>query len=89
MYGYIASHANGTTLVLSDGRVFEQRDTPGGSPEWYLVEEDVEIEAWTEAASSSWDADWTMLQDEDEIRQRFPMAEAARYYFGEPPRNRR
>ena len=82
MYGYIASHNQGQTLVLSDGRVFERRNT-----EWYLIEKGVDVDAYTTAATEEWDADWTELQD-NEISQHIDLNEAASYYIGEPPRNR-
>ena len=79
MYGYIASHNQGRTLVLSDGRVFEER-----RGEWYLFEEGVAIEDYAIAAANEWDADWTEI-DEEEI---FQHIDAERdYYIGEPPRN--
>jgi hypothetical protein len=87
MYAYIASHNYGATLVLDDGRVFEQRDQPGGSSEWYLTEEGVDIDAWTDQAAQEWDADWRELSDE-EIAEHIDLEEAANYYVGEPPRSR-
>lgn len=87
MHGYIASHNYGRTLVLADGRVFERREQPGGAGEWYLSEEDVDIEAYAIEAQEEWDADWTELQDEGEFP--FDLEEAAGYHIGEPPRSRR
>lgn len=89
MYGYIADHNYGTTLVLSDGRVFEQREQPGGDNEWYLSEEGVNIEAFALEATEQWSADWRMLDNEEEISERIDLEKADDYYVGEPPRNRR
>lgn len=86
MYGYIASHNDGRTLVLDDGRVFEFCQQPNGD-QWYLAQEGVDIEAFATEAQEKWNADWTELQDEAEIREHIDLDEAANYYVGEPPRN--
>lgn len=88
MYGYIADHNWGRTLLLSDGRVFERREQPGGSAEWYLIEEGIDIDLYAAKSTSEWGASWTEL-DEEMIREWIDLEEAKNYYIGEPPRNRR
>lgn len=90
MYGYIADHNYGTTLVLSNGRVFEKREQPGGGHEWYLVEEGVEPDTYTtDLDEKHGKSDWRMLQDEEEISRHIDLEEADYYYIGEKPRNHR
>lgn len=80
MYGYIATHGKGTTLVLSDGRVFEQHY---GRAAWYLTEEGVEIDAWTDQAAQEWDADWRELSEE-EVAEEIDLSLS--YFIGQNPR---
>lgn len=71
MHGYIASHNWGKTLVLSDGRVFEWREQPGGGGAWHEQhgEKVADIDAYLQQSADEWGADWTELQ-EDEIAER-------------------
>lgn len=69
MYGYIASHNWGKTLVLSDGRVFEWREQPGGGGAWHEQhgEKVTDIDAYLQQSADEWGADWTELQGLKEV----------------------
>lgn len=75
MYGYIASHNWGRTLVLSDGRIFEHREQPGGGGRWHQTDERIDagdshsLNRWLNEATEKWGADWTELQDDAEIEE--------------------
>jgi hypothetical protein len=86
MYAYKSDHNWGSTLVLSDGRVFEERSQPGGGSEWYLVEEGVNPDDYTDDQYEK--SEWTMLQDEVEISAYINLEEAENYFIGEKPRMR-
>lgn len=66
MYGYIADSSWGRVVVLSDGRVFDEQVRASGLHWWRLLDKGVDIDAYTQEASTQWSADWTEI-DEDEV----------------------
>lgn len=78
MYGYIADHNLGRTLVTSEGNAYEYREQPGGGGRWALSETGVKIEEYAAKAAEDWNADWTELSEEEiaeELGEDFQPAE--------------